>query len=190
MTPDIENYHQTFAKYPRCLIEDKGVISGFWWIGNNYKRKNGYYGEYPPSYLDRVRALYPSATRTLHMFSGSIEALPGECTCDSNLALCPDCGCPAEEVGLELEGMDFDLILADPPYSPGDAKRYGQPYPNKRIVLRELRRTCAPGAALVWLDTQVPMFRKIDWRLVGTIGLFTGTNRRIRAISLFSANSE
>jgi SAM-dependent methyltransferase len=184
---DINNYCKTFPNYPKCLIDDKGVIAGYWWVGNYYKRKYDFHGEYPPSYLKRIRALFPKAESVLHLFSGVVEKEKDEVTFDINLDLRPDfVGC-AESLSEYFAPDSFDLIIADPPYSKADAEKYGYPLPNKRIVLREARAVCKPGGFLVWLDLIVPIFRKADWKLRGTIGLHCGTNRKVRVISLFEA---
>ena len=80
----------------------------------------------------------------------------------------------------------FDLILADPPYSPADCEVYGVKMPNIRRVMAELHRVAAPGATLVYLDTKWPQHKKTMWKTYGTIGLVRSTNHRMRLVSLFS----
>jgi hypothetical protein len=86
----------------------------------------------------------------------------------------------------EWEGR-FDLVLADPPYSAEDAKKYDCPPPNRGKIMRALRRVAAPGANLVYLDVVWPMHRKTDWKTWGTILLLRSTNHRARAVTMFQA---
>lgn len=79
----------------------------------------------------------------------------------------------------------FDLILADPPYSPEDCEKYGVKMPNMREVMKELHRVAAPGADLVWLDQKWPQHKKSLWKTWGTIGLVRSTNHRMRLVSFF-----
>ncbi len=81
----------------------------------------------------------------------------------------------------------FDLVLADPPYSPADAKKYGTPMPNRGKILQALRRVTRRGGSCVWLDTQWPMHRKTQWKTYGQIGLVRSTNHRVRLVTFFEA---
>ena len=85
------------------------------------------------------------------------------------------------------EKPKFDLILADPPYSAEDAKKYNCPPVNRGKVTHALRRVTARGGNLVWLDQVWPMNRKTDWKLWGTILLLRSTNHRARAVTMFEA---
>jgi hypothetical protein len=185
---DIDNYHKEFSKYPKCLMESEGRVYGFFFIGNQYKRVAGYYGEYPPSYLKRIRALFPGRKPVLHLFGGTVAPLTDEFTLDVNPNLKPSICGNAQQVGQLFQPKSFELVVADPPYSRADAIKYGYKMPNARLTLRSAREIIKDDGILVWLDVRVPIFRKLDWKLIGTIGLFTGTNRVIRVISLFQAN--
>lgn len=185
---DIENYHKTFNKYPECLMESVGRVYGVWMVGNYFKRKEGYYGEYPPSYIKRVKALFPGRSPTLHVFGGTVPNNDLEHTVDLNPSLNPTFLGKAEDVGQLVGDNKYPLIMADPPYTKEDAKKYGYKMPNNRLVLRAIREVSTDDGVLVWLDTKVPIFRKLDWSLLGMIMLFTGTNRAIRAISIFKAS--
>ena len=79
----------------------------------------------------------------------------------------------------------FSLILADPPYSEEDAKRYGTPMVNRNTALKEATKILKPGGNLVWLDQVWPMFRKAELRLWGVIGVIRSTNHRVRAVFIF-----
>lgn len=185
---DIDNYHKVFKKYPKCLMESDGRVYGFFFIGNYYKRKTEFYGAYPPSYLNRIRALFPnhSSGPALHVFGGSVEPEDGEIKIDINPSLKPTVCCNVQQ--LPFRDQTYKIIYSDPPYGSSEAKKYGFKLPNIRLVLRELRRVTQQGGILVWLDVRMPIFRKEDWSLIGTVGLFTGTNRAVRLISLFQAS--
>lgn len=182
------NYHASFPKFPAALLADERWLSGVWILGNDYWNPTSYYGSYPPNYLKRVRALFPDvtpATRVLHLFAGSVSPcndLPGV-RVDINPALKPDV--VADAHALPFESASFDLVVADPPYTAEDAKRYGTPMINRRAVLAEAARVTRPGGHLVWLDTTLPMFRKVEWHWWGAIGLFRSTNHRVRACMCF-----
>jgi hypothetical protein len=124
---------------------------GYWVIGNNYRVASGYHGGYPPTYLERLRVLFPDKQRVVHLFSGKVDltAFPGD-TVDINPALNPtfvDDAQALEWVPLEL----YALALADPPYSDEAAERYGTTMVDRNRVLRALERLPL-GANLVWLD--------------------------------------
>lgn len=181
-------YNQKYPKYP-CLTYDKGYIMGVWIIGNYYKNSTDYYGAYPHSYLDRIMSLFPDIPheRILHLFSGSLKK--GECPgfrFDLNVDCEPDIIGNAEKLTEYLpDGMQFDLILADPPYSQEDADHYGTPMVNRNKVVSECVKVLRPGGFLVWLDQVYPMFTKDELELVGTIALIRSTNHRIRMVFIW-----
>lgn len=187
---DIDNYHKVFKHYPKCLMESEGRVYGSFFIGNYYKRAEGYYGEYPPSYMKRMRALFPNRKPALHLFGGTVQPESDEYTIDLNESLKPSVVGNALEIDKTFKPKTFSIIYADPPYSQADAKKYGFKMPNTRLVLRAARQAVKDDGILVWLDLRVPIFRKVDWKLIGLISLFTGTNRAIRAISIFQASGE
>jgi ubiquinone/menaquinone biosynthesis C-methylase UbiE len=78
------------------------------------------------------------------------------------------------------------MVAADPPYSPADAARYGTPPVHKPAVLREIARVVAPGGFLIWLDTTLPLYRKVEWHHWGMICVQRSTNHRTRLCSLFT----
>lgn len=182
MNFDIENHRKEFPHTAVQIVE--GRLYGIWMIGNNYKRPNGYYGEYPPHYVDRVRSLFPDKTHMMHLFSGSIQSSdPDEWTVDvQETGFYPMTVCRAEEVHTKFKPDAFNIVLADPPYSPADAKAYGTKMPNIPAVLRSLHHVVTPGGVVVWLSTRPPMYRKDEWSLAGVVGLHCGTNRSFRSI--------
>jgi hypothetical protein len=179
---DIDNHRKEFPHTAVQIVE--GRLYGIWMIGNNYKRPNGYYGEYPPHYVDRVRSLFPEREHILHLFSGSIQSQDGrEHTFDiQETGFHPEVIGRAEEVHKHFMPESFELVMADPPYSPSDAAAYGTKMPNIPAALRSLHDVVKTGGVVVWLSTRPPMYRKDEWNLVGVVGLHCGTNRSFRSI--------
>ena len=173
------------TQFPESLfIGGDGRIVGTWIMGNNYRVKSEYYGGYPAGYLRRIKALFPDKDRVLHLFSGKVdlEVMPGD-TVDLNPDLKPtylDDAQTLESVPLE----DFDLVLADPPYSVEDCEHYGTSMVKRNKVMKALQRT-VPGTHIVWLDQVLPMFRKDFFKVVAVIGMVKSTNHRFRVITIF-----
>lgn len=180
----IDNYVRE-TKFPRSLfVSADGRIVGTWIMGNDYRVKSAYYGGYPAGYLRRMKALFPDKRRVLHLFSGKVEldALPGD-TVDINRRLKPtyvDDAQTLHQVPLE----QYDLILADPPYSVEDAERYQTTMVKRNSVMRALQRVMA-GTHIVWLDQVLPMYRKDAFAIDGVIGMVKSTNHRFRVATIF-----
>jgi hypothetical protein len=199
------------SKYPKRppLSGANGFVTGTWMIGSCYKSPNRLYGAYPHGYLERVHAMFPDAGRILHAFSGGLTrdhaelaawgGLTGNALDSGSVIELVDMHGPEqgryptwqgdlfEFCALEDRQGKFDLILADPPYSAEDAKKYDCPAPNRAKIMRELRKVAVRGACLVWLDQVWPMHRKAEWKTVGTIGLVRSTNHRVRLVTIFEA---
>lgn len=180
----IDSYTQA-TKFPRSLFESEdGRIVGTWIMGNDYRVRTGYYGGYPAGYLRRIRALFPDKKRVLHLFSGKVdlEALPGD-TVDINPKLKPTYVDDAQTLTrVPLE--QYDLILADPPYSVEDAERYQTTMVRRNVVMRALQRA-SEGAHIVWLDQVLPMYRKDAFAIDAVIGMVKSTNHRFRMVTVF-----
>ena len=180
------NHYEANSGFPGTLfVGHDRRLYGTWVMGNNYRVKTGYYGGYPPTYLRRIRALFPDKHAPLHLFSGRVDAgdLPGP-TVDSNPELKPDYVDDAhrlENVPVE----DFDLVLADPPYSVEDCDHYQCTMVKRNVVLRALGARLRKGAHVVWLDQVLPMYRKADFQVQGYIGMVKSTNHRFRVITIF-----
>ena len=159
-----------------------------WLLGNAYKG-SGFYGAYPPSYLRRVRALFPDVPPEvwLHLYSGSLgPEVPG---LRLDISMEPGRMRPsivADARHVPIRSGSIRLSAADPPYSKPDAVRYGTPIVlNKPQVLRELARVTVSGGFLVWLDTTLPLYDGKVWRHFGMICVQRSTNHRTRLCSLF-----
>ena len=187
--PDrIDNYVRV-TRFPRCLfVGDDGRVVGTWIMGNDYRVRSSYYGGYPAGYLRRIKALFPEKRRVLHLFSGKVDlvAFPGD-TVDINPSLEPtyvDDAQTLERVPIE----DYDLVLADPPYSIEDADRYQTTMIKRNAVLRALKRLRV-GSHVVWLDQVLPMYRKDTFSIEATIGMVKSTNHRFRIVTVFRRTS-
>lgn len=172
--------------FPKCLfMAGDGRCVGIFIMGNDYHVKSGLYGGYPPTYLRRMKCLFPDKKRPLHLFAGAVntDELPG-ITVDSNPDMMPDYVDNAESLEkVPFEGVD--VVYADPPYSAEDAEHYGTPMVNRNNVLRALARKLKARAHVVWLDQVLPMYRKDEWAVEALIGMCKSTNHRFRMITVF-----
>jgi hypothetical protein len=178
---NIDNYNKIFNKYPPLVRTDRWNY-GIWVIGNDYRNKSKYYGSYPPSYLKRVKALFPDVKNMLHLFAGKVELghWENETTFDINPELNPTV--VGNSSYLPFKNESFELVLADPPYTQSDADKYSCQMPNRKNTLHECYRVLKPGGYCVWLDTTYPMYKKTEFSLIGTIGLIRSTNHRTRMV--------
>ena len=80
---------------------------------------------------------------------------------------------------------DYDFVLADPPYSESDARRYGTAMVNRNKVVQTLSGGLPPGAFIVWLDQVMPMYRKTELKIEAVIGIVGSTNHRFRMLTVF-----
>lgn len=180
----IDNYVKETG-YPRSLfISEDGRIVGTWIMGNAYGVKSGYYGGYPHGYLKRIKALYPDKQRALHVFSGRVDqsAWPGD-TVDLNPDMEPTYLDDAQSLKT-VPLQNYDIVLADPPYSVEDAEHYQPTMVKRNKVLKALTGVRA-GTPVVWLDQVLPMYRKDEWRIVGVVGMVKSTNHRFRVVTIF-----
>ena len=185
----IDNYIME-TKYPRSLfIGDDNRVCGTWIMGNNYKVKSGYYGGYPAGYLRRIKALFPDKKSVLHLFSGKVDTdiLNGK-TVDINEENNADYIDDAQSLQ-NVPVQEFDLILADPPYSVEDCDHYKTSMIKRNKVMKALGKKAVKGTHVVWLDQVLPMYRKDEWSIVGVIGMVKSTNHRFRVVTIFIKNS-
>lgn len=178
-----ELYNRAFPNYPPLACTDRWIY-GIWIIGSYYRNKTDFYGAYPHSYLDRIMSMFPDCEKILHLFSGSLDGSVKGLRMDINPELEPDIVGDAERLS-EYIHEPLELILADPPYSEEDAEHYGTPMVNRNKVVSECAKVLQSGGYLVWLDQVLPMYRKRELSLVGTIGIVRSTNHRFRVVSIF-----
>jgi hypothetical protein len=180
----IRSYVQA-TRFPRSLfVSEDGRVVGTWIMGNDYRVQSGYYGGYPAGYLRRIRALFPDKKRVLHLFSGKVDlsALPGD-TVDINKDLSPTYVDDAQRLQC-VPLKQYDLVLADPPYSIEDAERYRTTMIKRNVVLAALRGLSA-NTHIVWLDQVLPMYRKDTFNVEAVIGMVKSTNHRFRVVTIF-----
>jgi hypothetical protein len=179
----IEHYvHRT--GFPNSLfIAGDGRVVGTWIMGNDYRVKSRYYGGYPATYLRRMGALFPDKRRVLHLFSGHVDLtlMPGD-TVDINPDLNPTYVDDAQRLA-DVPLENYDLVMADPPYSEDDAERYGTTMVKRNTVLKALHRLRA-GTHVVWLDQVLPMYRKDVFAVDAVIGMVKSTNHRFRVATV------
>ena len=90
--------------------------------------------------------------------------------------------------GVPLE--DYDIVLADPPYSVEDAEHYKTSMVQRNKVMRALAAGVKPGTHVVWLDQVFAMYRKAEWDVIGMIGVVRSTNHRFRMVTIFERRLE
>lgn len=182
-------YPEWPAGWP-CISHEQGrqVLYATWLIGNDYRNKMTYYGAYPNGFVDRVLALFPDVEyyrkSVLHVFGGSVNKRLG-ITLDLRKELHPTVVGTVYEAATLLEGRQFPLVMADPPYTAQDALQYGTPMVNRGKAMRALADVTHVGGHLCWLDTVWPMHRKDQWVTVGRITVIRSTNHRVRLLSIF-----
>ncbi|MCP1196211.1 hypothetical protein NKW84_10105 [Acetobacter senegalensis] len=180
----IQNYVKETGFPENIFMGEDDRVVGTWIMGNDYRVKSSYYGGYPPTYLRRIKALFPDKSNALHIFSGKVDLniFPGD-TVDIKSELNPtyvDDAQSLESVPLE----NYDLVLADPPYSVEDCEHYGTTMIKRNKVMRALQRLNS-GSHIVWLDQVLPMYRKDQFTVEATIGMWKSTNHRFRGITIF-----
>ena len=183
-TERIENYRRESGFPVSMAIGEDGRMFGTFTLGNDYRSKQGYHGEYPPNYLRRMKALFPDKNAVLHLFSGKVDtvAMPGD-TVDLNPDLHPtwlDDAQTLVKVPLEY----YDLIMCDPPYTSEDADHYGTTMVKRGKVMKALTR-CLPGTHLAVLDQAWWMYDKTLWEFEAEIGMRRSTNHRFRVVTIW-----
>lgn len=184
LTPEerAKAFKSRFPQYAGFIVHN-GAIYTTWVIGNLYRRRTGFYGEFPHSVRERILALFPDKRKILHLFSGTIRPSENEVTYDINPKLKPTiCDDVRNILNHKDELKDIDLVVADPPYEAKDFERYGQKPFSKSKVIADLATILKPKACLAWLDVMVPIWSKQYWSLIGVAGIVVSTNTRMRVL--------
>lgn len=179
----VEEQH-AFTDQNLYISADNRVV-GMWIMGNDYRVQSTYYGGYPAGYLRRIKALFPDKKSVLHLFSGFVDRsiIPGK-TVDLNASFKPDYVDDAQTM-YQVPLGDFDLVMADPPYSVEDCEHYATPMVKRNVVMRNLGERLTPGCHVIWLDQVLPMYRKDEFRVEAVIGMVKSTNHRFRVVTIF-----
>lgn len=180
----VEHWNASFPKYPP-IIHSHGWTYGVWYTGNGFK-KNLIHGQYPPTFLKRVLALWPEAPerRILHVCAGSVQH---GVRVDLNPKFRPSVLANAEV--LPFLDESFDLVLYDPPYDRANAEIYGvAPKPPRwPQTLREMTRVLTPGGHIGILHWYYPSYsrKKSGIGLVALFGVCVGFCSATRIFSVF-----
>lgn len=177
-------YNQKFAHITGASLRIcSGRITGEWFLGQSYGNKSEYYGAFPGNWLKRVMCMFPDKTNILHLFSGSLP--PGNYTRFDRRPELADVTGEAEKLSTYFPENTFDLIIADPPYTGEDAKKYGTILCDRTKVLSEARHILIQGGHIAWLDQVWPMYNKQNFIMAGAISVFISTNHRIRGTFIY-----
>ena len=185
----IDNYAKVTGFPTSLFVAEDGRVVGTWIMGNDYRARRDFYGSYPAGYLRRIKALFPDKQRVLHLFSGRVDktVMPGD-TVDLNPELAPDYLDDAQTLAtVPLE--EYDLVMADPPYSVEDCERYQTTMVKRNKVMAALGARLTPGCHVVWLDQVLPMYRKDQFCLDAVIGMVKSTNHRFRVVTVFKRHN-
>lgn len=152
-------------------------------------------GGYPVGFVEAAAAMMGADLDELvHLCAGSVQG--GRLTIDLRAEvryLSPHWtpGMRPDVVGdvrwLPLGDGTVSAILADPPYSAEHAAELwqaGKQYPTPAVILEESARALRPGGRVAILHHVVPSPMP-GLRTLGVYGVTTGTNYRIRALTVF-----
>jgi SAM-dependent methyltransferase len=170
-------------KWPK-LVYDQNWLYGVCYCSRSFQKQK-YYGMYPLTYLERIRLLFGDIKPLVHLFSGVVIPVKDEITVDNDKEMNPTYCCEADN--LPFKSNSIGCIVADPPYSIEDAKKYTcRKYPKMSSVFKECSRVLKPGGYLVFLHTHLLQVSKsTNLHLRGTIGILTGTNAKIRLCAIY-----
>lgn len=141
-------------------------------------------GGYPVGFVEAAAAIMGADVAELvHLCAGSVSG--GRLTIDLRPSTSPDV--VADVRWLPLGAGTVDAILADPPYSVDHAEALwdtGKQYPTPAVILEEAAHALRPGGRVAILHHVVPSPMP-GLRTIGVYGVTTGTNYRIRALTVF-----
>jgi hypothetical protein len=164
------------------------------WILARAKLKGGekYYGAYLGGFPERARALLGVRIDqpVLHVCGGKSRLYPygrafgpNDKTLDLDPALHPDFLQDARDP----LPAGFDAILADPPYSEGDAEHYApgrEQYPKPNTIIKNAIAALPVGGRVGLIHYVLPSCPK-DAHFVAAVGVICGFNNRVRVYSVF-----
>lgn len=154
------------------------------WILTRPKVK--YYGAYPCGFVDRGRSLLgvTITDRVLHVCSGKIREYPyggigdGDATLDIRPELKPDY---LQDVTARIPlPAGFAAHMADPPYTPEDARKYSTAeFPPVSFLMRKCLEALPVGRRVGMLHYEWPACPAFA-REVAVVGVTTGRRQRMR----------
>lgn len=165
------------------------------WILARAKLNNGekFYGAYPGGFLLRARALLGVRMDdpVLHVCGGKARFYPYDGFGPNDRTLDLD---PALEPDFLQDARDpypsgFKAVLADPPYSEEDARKYvpgAKAYPPPGLILKLGLQAVGPGGRVGILHYFPPSPPK-GAIFVALVSIYVGFNNRARCLSIFES---
>lgn len=170
----------SYLKYLYCNPKT-GRWTGFWAC----QRPTGKYtGLWPPTLIDRIFDFCGKPDLILEPFGGKSKL---GITTDINLDVRPTVLADAQY--LPFRDATFDMVLMDPPYEDKFVEYYGK-LAGRKVkfsiykAIAESCRVIKPLGWLIILHFLIPV-RPKAFNRIATIGVSSGPNKRIRALSIF-----
>lgn len=164
------------------------------WLLARAKLKDGekYYGSWLGGFPERARALLGATINepVLHVCGGKAKSYPyrgGFGVKDATLDLDPLTKPDFNQDAREPYPRGFKAILADPPYSEGDAEHYApgaDAYPKPNLIIRNAIDALEVGQRVGIIHYILPSPPK-NAKFVAAVGVVCGFNNRIRIYSVF-----
>lgn len=173
--------------------------------------KVSYYGAYPNGFLERARALLGVTPfdPVLHVCGGCAKLYPAkgrgfgfnDRTLDLDNDLAPDYHQSADEplpllhlnTGTGAMGVEWDALIADPPYTLDDAEKYApgrEDFPSANRILRNMLAVVRRGGRVGMLHYILPQPPKVGAKFVACVGVIVGFNNRMRCFSVFERTAD
>jgi hypothetical protein len=183
------NTNDIFGIRPNLSCSD--LLYGVWYIGNDYQNKSNYYGAYPASLLQRYDVIlgtlfFKKEKKILHLFSGGLPKSPLYDRVDIKKQHGDIIG-NAEQLSSFIPHQ-YEVIMADPPYSSADATIYGNDcLVDREKVLEQCSQVLFVGGILIWLDciTWLDINIPTNLKIIGVIPIVRSTNHRFRLVTIF-----
>lgn len=158
----------------------KKMLSALWLCGP--PRREGRRQGFPSRFwLYFKRDFAPNGTRGLHLFGGSAPEWPRVDIDPASMATFIQDAFSPPAAGYEGE---FDVVLADPPYTKKFSGDWGVEQPSPKRILDAARLWVKPGGLIGLLHILVPARPKWSER-VAIIGVLSGPHNVIRCLSVY-----
>ena len=183
-TLSAQNYGRAFPNYPPLVDHALGVY-GVWCLRPAHSDK-GLWGMYPRGFLERALSLFTDAHAVLHVPSGTLHSLSaGHVTVDLVRDHARRPHAQADAAALPFADCSFDLVLSDPPYTPGDAEKYGTPVFPEQKFLAEAWRVLRVGGYLAVLHKYEMQVAIARLRRVALIAVSLGNHKELRTFAIY-----